>query len=76
MLRAAFIENTDTALNLLRAIKTLKALISPDDPVYLFIGVNAWDVWPSDLAGLGQKLGPDYRVLRPDEIIELLKEDR
>jgi len=75
ILRAAYITDKEAALELLRLVRVLKFLVSPRDPVYLFVGVNAWDVRPGDLAAMVQELGPQFVALRPDEIVRMLRKE-
>jgi hypothetical protein len=43
-------------------------------PLFLAIGILAFNMRPSDLAQIASSLGPDYRVVRADHYFDLVRE--
>jgi GxGYxYP putative glycoside hydrolase C-terminal domain/GxGYxY sequence motif in domain of unknown function N-terminal len=44
-----------------------------ESPLFLAIGVLAWNTTPTDLAAVADALGPEYRVVRGDQYFELIR---
>ena len=55
---------------------TAKTHLFPDEPMFLFIGVNAWATPPTFLKGIVEDLHEDFLVVRPDTLMSLMSEAR
>lgn len=58
----------------LREKKAQKLFLSPDRPMFVFIGVNGWKVSPSYLKECVERLGEGYQVVRLDTLFRLMSE--
>ncbi len=56
------------------AIAQLAAGWDGTSPLFLSIGINAWEMSPSDVVEIANSLGPEYTVVRADQYFELVRE--
>jgi len=53
--------------------KVEKDFFYPDEPFFLFIGVNGWTVTPTMIKGIVDSLDDSYTVLRPDAMFQAMR---
>ncbi len=57
---------------ILREKKAQKPFVSPDRPMFVYIGANGWKVTPSYLKELSDGLDEEYQVVRADTMMRLM----
>lgn len=64
-----FALNVDLAVDQIRRT----AALSGDQPGFVFVGMVAWTMGPSEALEIMNRLGPGYTAVRPDEFIGLIR---
>lgn len=57
---------------ILREKKAEKPFVSPDRPMFVFIGANGWKVTPTHLKALTESLDEEFQVVRVDTLLALM----
>ena len=63
------------ALNVDLAVTQIRETIAlaGDQPGFVFVGMNAWEMGPTEAAAIMDRLGPGYTAVRPDHFIGLIE---
>jgi len=68
------VRGTGNAADVLRAITEESQGWDGGSPLFLSIGVLAWNVTPTDLVNTLSTLGPEYEIVRADHFFELARQ--
>jgi len=68
------VRGTGNAADVLRAITEESQGWDGSSPLFLSIGVLAWNVTPTDLVNTLSTLGPEYEIVRADHFFELARQ--
>ena len=69
MVHDVFGLNVDLAVSQIRATIAL----SGDKPGFVFVGLTAWVMGPTEALEIMKRLGPGYTAVRPDHFVGLIK---
>lgn len=57
-----------------KVLADVKAKWDGKSPVFVSLGILAWNMTPSDVVKLTESLGPEYQVVRADQYFSLIRE--
>ncbi|WP_274653189.1 GxGYxYP domain-containing protein [Paenibacillus humicola] len=57
-----------------RILADAKANWDGKSPLFVSLGILAWNMTPTDVAALNDSLGPDYQAVRADQYFSLIRE--
>jgi hypothetical protein len=69
MIHDVFALDVDQAVD--QITKTIA--LAGDGPGFVFVGMNAWEMGPTEALEIMERLGPEYTAVRPDHFIGLVE---